>query len=147
MLNPLDVLPHRAPFLFVSAFEAGAPGSGSARWVIDGTEDYLRGHFPGNPIVPGVLVVEALAQTAGVVLSSNSPRAAGGHAGYLAQIDVRFRSAARPPCHVMLNATLVDGLGSLHRFSVSATCGHDRVCDGTLVLAVPNASHDARTPR
>lgn len=147
MPEPTDILPHRSPFLFVDRFESLDVGSGRATWTVDGSEDFLRGHFPGNPIVPGVLIVEALAQTAGLALASTAPGTGGGHAGFLAQIQVRFRSAARPPCSLTLLATRLDGLGSLHRFSVSAACRNDQLCEGTLVLAVPESAHNARTPR
>jgi 3-hydroxyacyl-[acyl-carrier-protein] dehydratase len=145
--DPTDILPHRPPFLFVDRFESFDVGSGTATWMVDGSEDFLRGHFPGHPVVPGVLIVEALAQTAGLALASTAPGAGGGHAGFLAQIDVRFRAAARPPCGLTLRASRLDGLGTLHRFSVSAACGSDRVCEGVLVLSVPESAQDARTPR
>ena len=64
------LLPHRKPFLFVDKceiFEIGVKGTGYRKFISD--EYFFTGHFPNMPIVPGVILVEALAQTAGIVVS------------------------------------------------------------------------------
>src|SRR4051794_12181843 len=67
--NPIDRLPHRDPFRFVSRVTSVKPGeSAEAVWALTGKEPFFGGHFPGNPIVPGVLIAEALAQAAGLAL-------------------------------------------------------------------------------
>ena len=60
--KPADILPHKAPFLFVDKVVACDVDSIEAVRCFDGTEPYFAGHFPGHPIVPGVLLVEAMAQ-------------------------------------------------------------------------------------
>jgi len=68
----LDRLPHGPDFRFVDVLTALDPGkSGAGIYTVLGTEDFLRGHFPGQPLFPGVLLVEALAQLAGVVAQSD----------------------------------------------------------------------------
>ena len=71
MTDALSFLPHGPEFRFVDRLSALEPGaSGAAEFTLRGDEPFLRGHFPGEPLMPGVLLVEAVAQLAGVVCFS-----------------------------------------------------------------------------
>ena len=68
-MEPTDLLPHRPPFLFVSEITAVDPGkSATGRWHLSGDEEFFAGHFPGRPTLPGVLMVESLAQLGGIAV-------------------------------------------------------------------------------
>ena len=67
-----NLIPHRKPFLFIEECKIIEKGKrGESYRVFDESEYFFTGHFPNNPIVPGVVIVEAMAQTAGVVVSEN----------------------------------------------------------------------------
>lgn len=146
---PASLLPHRAPFLFVTRVLNVQGERAQTEWDVAGGEDWLRGHFPGHPIVPGVLLGEALAQTAGIALGSCLARTCThGQVGFLAKLDLRFHAAVTPPATIRLEAARTGHMGQLHQFDVSAVCNGARAAHGTLVLAVPDEpAAQTATPR
>ena len=90
------LLPHRAPFLFVDDVDACEPAvTVRAHYRVTGDEPFLAGHFPGNPIFPGVLQLEALAQ-AGAIAALADPRYADKLPLFGGVEDVRFRRLVKP---------------------------------------------------
>jgi 3-hydroxyacyl-[acyl-carrier-protein] dehydratase len=126
----LSRLPHGESFRFISRVNRIAEGeSGEAVWSLSGNEPFFSGHFPGNPIVPGVLIVEALAQLSGLVGPDSGSRS-----GKLAQVDVRFEQAVTPPAEIVLRSRLSRVMGELQQFEVSAALDQVSVARGAITL-------------
>jgi len=132
-----DIIPHREPFLLVdeiTELEAGVRAVGS--YLVKDDAWYLAGHFPGNPIMPGVLQVEALAQTMAVYVAKQE--GFGDRIGLFAGIDeVRFKRIVVPGDTLRLEITM-EKLGS--RFGKGrgvASVNGEVACEGLLSFIIP----------
>lgn len=102
----IALLAHRDPFRFVEAVDSCVPGqSVAARYTVTGEEPFLRGHFPGNPVFPGVLQLEALAQAGAIALLADE-RYAGTLPLFGGVEGVRFRRIVRPGDVLVLEVEL-----------------------------------------
>jgi 3-hydroxyacyl-[acyl-carrier-protein] dehydratase len=130
----LDKLPHQPPFRFVSrVLDIKAGHSGQGEWQSRGDEALFQGHFPGRPVVPGVLICEALAQMSGLVASDSAGPLT--QSFMLAHVDVRFRQPVLPPATILLASTLEKVMGGLYHFNVRASAAATVVAEGVLTLA------------
>jgi len=128
-----DMLPHGPGFKHLTEVVEIEPGqSGRGVSSYGPHEPWCAAHFPGNPIVPGVFIIEALAQLAGIVAWSDHEAPV---AGMLAQVDVRLWKTVSPPADLDLGVRVVKRFGALANCEVSATHRGDRVCSGTLVVS------------
>lgn len=129
--DPLAQLPHAEPFRFVTTVNAVKPGeSAEGVWNVSGTEDFFRGHFPRNPLVPGVLIAEALAQISGIAGTG----AGQSRSGVLAHVDVRFETPVAPPATILLRSKLAASMGALQKFDVSALANDIVIASGSITL-------------
>jgi 3-hydroxyacyl-[acyl-carrier-protein] dehydratase len=131
-----EILPHREPFLLIDEVLELTPGEGAtARKHVREDEWYLRGHFPGRPIMPGVLVVEALAQTGAVaVLSDDENR---GRIAFFAGIDdCRFKRIVEAGDTLDLRCELERVRGPIGRGKAEARVDGELACRASLTFAV-----------
>ena len=103
---PSDYIPHRPPFLLVDEMVSIEPGvSAVGQWTLPGDEYFFPGHFPGRPTLPGVLLVEALAQCAGVSVMAD-PAYQGRLALFGGIQSAKFRRQVVPGDTVLLEVTM-----------------------------------------
>lgn len=150
----MKMLPHRYPFLLidkVTELEPGVSAVGIKNVTVN--EPYFQGHFPGQPIVPGVLLLESLAQLTAVMYGSEALPAdtnwekisekdfegldLAGSVGYLAEIrNVKFMSLVKPGDTLELHAKKGASMGRLMQIKVFAKVGSATVVEGMLTVSV-----------
>jgi 3-hydroxyacyl-[acyl-carrier-protein] dehydratase len=137
--DPVDLLPHRPPFRFVDAVDELVPGQRvRARYRVTGDEAFLAGHFPGNPILPGVIQLEALAQAGAVALLSDE-RYAGSLPLFGGVEDVRWRRLVRPGDELQLEVVM-DRLSARGGWGEgTATVGGKAACKARLFFILAPA--------
>ena len=126
-------LPHRPPFVFVKKLIACEPGtSAECETEFSSADPMFAGHFPGDPLVPGVILTEALAQTAGIAAHQQNakPRL------LLSAIrQMKFFRAVRPNEKITLRARKLGEVDQLLQFEVEALVNGEQVAAGQLVLS------------
>jgi 3-hydroxyacyl-[acyl-carrier-protein] dehydratase len=132
----LNRLPHGPEFRFLDTVPALEPGkSGAGQYTVRGDEPFLRGHFPGQPLFPGVLLIEAAAQLAGCVAQSDPGIPPLRDLKLTAIRNAKITGTARPGQTICLTATILARLGNLIQASVSATVDGVTVLQSELTLA------------
>lgn len=134
--DAIALLPHRPPFRFVDAVDELEPGARIvARWRVTGDEAFLAGHFPGNPIVPGVIQLEALAQVGAIALLTD-PRYAGKLPLFGGVEGVRWRRLVRPGDELRFEVTM-ERLSARGGWAEGrATVGDDETLRARLLFAL-----------
>jgi 3-hydroxyacyl-[acyl-carrier-protein] dehydratase len=131
----LSLLPHGAEFRFVDRLTKLEPGrNGAGEYTVRGDEPFLRGHFPGHPIFPGVLLIEAAAQLAGVVAQSDPKIPPLENLKLTALRNVKISGTARPGETIQLEATITGRLGNLVQAQAVARVMGRLILSAELVL-------------
>jgi 3-hydroxymyristoyl/3-hydroxydecanoyl-(acyl carrier protein) dehydratase len=136
LLSALSLLPHGAEFRFIDRLVRLEPGkSGAGEYLVRGDEVFLRGHFPGAPLFPGVLLIEAVAQLSGIVAQSDPARGALSDLKLTAIRGAKILGSACPGELVVLESSISGRLGNLVQARGSAVVNGKLVLQTELTLA------------
>lgn len=132
----MDIIPHRQPFLLIDTIEELEVGvSAVGKKCVSMNEPYFGGHFPGNPVMPGVLIIEALAQVGAVAMLSKPEMK--GKTAYFAGIDkAKFRQKVVPGDVLMLSTEIIKVKGPIGIGKAVATVDGKKVCEAELTFAI-----------
>ena len=132
----MEILPHRHPFLLIDTIEELESGVRAVgRKNVTFNEPYFAGHFPGNPVMPGVLILEALAQTGAVAILSLPENR--GKTAYFAGIDkAKFKQMVRPGDTLELETTIIHSKGPIGVGEAIATVNGKLAAKAELTFAV-----------
>jgi len=132
----MEILPHRYPFLLVDRIEEVVPGVRAVGIKnVTVNEPFFQGHFPGHPVMPGVLIIEAMAQV-GAVAVLQTPDFAGKLALFAGIDKARFRRQVVPGDVLRLEAELTRMRGNLGKSKATARVGEDLVAEAELMFAI-----------
>ncbi len=119
--NIKELIPHRDPFLFVDKCEVIIPGEhGKSEKLFSQNEYFFKGHFPDNPIVPGVIIIEAMAQTAGIVVSYKLKEFKEKSVLFMSVNKAKFRKPIRPNETVSFEVKFLNRVRDVYKFE--GTC-------------------------
>jgi len=140
----LEAIPHRPPFLLIDkVVDIVAGESATGIRAVSSNEPYFVGHFPGHPVMPGVLIVEAMAQTAGCLVSASDEVDTEGKLVFFTTIDsVKFRKPVTPGVLLELKVKKVSSRGPLWKFEGEAHIEGKKVTEAqfSAMIVDPNAS-------
>ncbi len=136
----MDMIPHRYPMLLVDRVVDLVPNV-SARGIkgVTFNEPFFQGHFPGRPVMPGVLLVEALAQTAAVLTVHSMGKDAEGRLVYFMSIDeAKFRKPVEPGCLLHLDITIEKMRGSIAKYRGEVRSGDTLMAEARFTAMIAN---------
>jgi 3-hydroxyacyl-[acyl-carrier-protein] dehydratase len=139
----LELIPHRYPFLMIDRVKECEPRKRVvAVKNVSANEPYFQGHFPGRPIMPGVMILEAMAQAAGVLIISGD-KGTDHHQNiyyYVGIDDARFKKPVIPGDQLELDVKVERMLRGIGKFSCVARVGTEVAAEATILLAMRPAA-------
>ena len=133
-----EIIPHRDPMLMVDSIEEMDIEAGTVTGTkhVTGDELFFKGHFPGNPVMPGVLILEAMAQATGILAFKSVGKLEPGELYYFAGIDeARFKRPVVPGDQMIMEVTFEKTRRGLTRFKGVALVDGKVVCEATMMCA------------
>lgn len=132
----MEIIPHRYPFLLIDTIEELEPGVRAlGKKCVSGGEFWFQGHFPGNPVMPGVLIVEAMAQVGAVALLSQPEWK--GRTAYFAGIDrAKFRRKVLPGDVLLLETEIIKVKGPVGVGRAAAYVDGKKAAEAQLTFAI-----------
>lgn len=134
----MDMLPHRYPFLLVDKvidIKKDISAVGIKNVTIN--EPFFQGHFPAQPVMPGVLIVEAMAQTAGILVVHSLGKEAEGKLVYFMSIEeAKFRKPVLPGDQIHIEATKIKGRSNVFKFACVARVDGTAVAEATITAMI-----------
>jgi 3-hydroxyacyl-[acyl-carrier-protein] dehydratase len=111
-INIEDHIPQRAPFLFIDDVQSQGENFVITSKKLTGDEDFFKGHFPGNPVMPGVLMCEAVFQTGALLMSLKGMSANANNTAVVTRIqNAKFKNMVKPLDHLHIKVELTEMLG------------------------------------
>ncbi len=135
MLNKEQIktfMPHREPMLLLDQVQLDAEGQSSGAYTVCGDEHFLQGHFPDHPVVPGVILCEIIAQTAGVLVEEELKK--GLLSLFTGMEQVRFRRMVRPGDTIHTTCSMIRASGSLIKIRGEARVEGQLCAEGVFLL-------------
>tara|TARA_B100000989_G_scaffold292603_1_gene268762 strand:+ start:726 stop:1160 length:435 start_codon:yes stop_codon:yes gene_type:complete len=125
-----SLIPHRDPFLFVDTCEVLIPGEhGKSQKLFSNDEFFFKGHFPKNPIVPGVIIIEAMAQTAGIVVSYKLREYKEKSVLFMSVNKAKFRKPILPNDNVSFEVKFLNSVRDVYKFEGICLKENIKVCE------------------
>ncbi|MGB9742670.1 MAG: 3-hydroxyacyl-ACP dehydratase FabZ [candidate division WOR-3 bacterium] len=136
LVDVKSFLPHREPFLLIDGVTRFDHQEIECYRKVQPDEFYFQGHFPGNPILPGVLMVEAIAQAGILLVLIQEPALTGRTPLFIGIEQTRFRRIVRPGEQLRIYARLLSSRAGLYKFEGRVLVGSELACTATVTGAV-----------